>query len=341
MLIDEIERRGDIGIKTVNVAPRSRVTEGRSAAARLRDGLVTTRRAISGLRALASEGHIDCAHVATSGSLSFLRDRCVLRFLHGRKIPCVYHVHFGRLPQVLAAGSWESLLFKGNAALAQKVVALDRSSYEAASAILPAGRVELVPNPMDMGAVRAAAGGLRRNKTVIFLGWVVPTKGVRELCDAWAALAPLHPDWSLEIVGPYDPLSVRELVPENLQNCRLVGEVEHGEALRRISAASVLSLPSYTEGLPTVIAEAMALGCPVVASSVGAVPEMLGDGRGLVVAPRDVDSLRRALDEAMSDDRLREDMAARAESYASEYYDAETVVGRYVSLWSECAAPKD
>ena len=62
-----------------------------------------------------------------------------------------------------------------------------------------------------------------------------------------------------------------------------------------LSASDVFVLPSYTEGFPNVIIEAMAMGKPIIATSVGAIPEMLDEGCGVVVPPKDADSLQKAL----------------------------------------------
>jgi glycosyltransferase involved in cell wall biosynthesis len=77
---------------------------------------------------------------------------------------------------------------------------------------------------------------------------------------------------------------------------RFAGFVPHGPALvALLDAADVFVLPSRSEGLPHSLAEAMARGLPVVATAVGGIPELLGDGSGVVVTPGDPAALARAI----------------------------------------------
>jgi teichuronic acid biosynthesis glycosyltransferase TuaC len=67
-----------------------------------------------------------------------------------------------------------------------------------------------------------------------------------------------------------------------------------------INAADVLTLPSWSEGYPNVLVEALACGCPVVATHVGGIPEIVTPDNGLLMAPRDTTALTEALDQALT-----------------------------------------
>ena len=90
----------------------------------------------------------------------------------------------------------------------------------------------------------------------------------------------------------------------------LPGGMEPLQVARWISAADLLTLPSWSEGYPNVVVEALACGTPVVATDVGGTREILREGRGLLVPPRDADALRGALAEALRCDWNREAIAA-------------------------------
>jgi glycosyltransferase involved in cell wall biosynthesis len=100
-----------------------------------------------------------------------------------------------------------------------------------------------------------------------------------------------------------------------------------------LAAADVLALPSRTEGLPMAVLEAMAAGVPVVASAVGSLPEVLGNGAGVLVPPGDVTALRLALEQLSVPERRaalagtarlrvesRYGVAAMARSYRERLY---------------------
>jgi glycosyltransferase involved in cell wall biosynthesis len=69
---------------------------------------------------------------------------------------------------------------------------------------------------------------------------------------------------------------------------------------RWITASDVLTLPSWSEGYPNVVVEAVACGRPVVATDVGGTREIINDANGMLIPPRDIDALRDALREALN-----------------------------------------
>lgn len=75
---------------------------------------------------------------------------------------------------------------------------------------------------------------------------------------------------------------------------------------------TVFVLPTYTEGFPNVVLESMACGCPIVATSVGAIPEMLDGGAGIVIEPRNVEQLRDAVAWVLENPERAAEMGAQA-----------------------------
>jgi glycosyltransferase involved in cell wall biosynthesis len=85
-----------------------------------------------------------------------------------------------------------------------------------------------------------------------------------------------------------------------------LGFVPHDELERLYDRAAIVVLPSYREGLPLCVIEAMAHGRPVVATKVGGIPELVEDGvTGFLVEPGDAAALRRALQRLLDDPMLR------------------------------------
>ena len=142
-------------------------------------------------------------------------------------------------------------------------------------------------------------------------------KGLDVLLEAFALLSPWHPGLTLRIAGRgKDESLVREEVRRLGLQDRVVLSVgvEREEVLRLFSGAIALLMPSRLEGLPMVPAEAMAAGVPVVASDVGAIPEVIQapDG-GMLVPPGDAPALAAAVAALLADPerRLRMSDAAR------------------------------
>ena len=107
--------------------------------------------------------------------------------------------------------------------------------------------------------------------------------------------------------------------------------------MERMAACDLLVLPSYTEGFPNVVLEAMALGKAIVATDVGAIPEMLEAKCGLLVKPKDVQGLTTVLRSLLNDGNLRTELGNRARERALANYSIDVVFPRYMSLWRQPA----
>ena len=166
---------------------------------------------------------------------------------------------------------------------------------------------------MDVSGIAAPAV---RSNAVISVANLIPLKGLDILIQAFASLAPRHPDWELWIVGSGNLLEpLREL--SRRTNCEpavhFFGRMARGQALSRVAQAKIFCLSSHREGLPLAVLEAMALNTAVVATRVGGSPEVIENGvHGLIVQPGSVSELSAALETLISDERKRIELAANA-----------------------------
>lgn len=94
------------------------------------------------------------------------------------------------------------------------------------------------------------------------MGWVIKTKGIEELLSAWKDV---NIDGKLLIVGPYQESYLEYLNKSgyDLQNVIFEGEKSHEEAMNLLAGCEAFILPSYSEGCPYVILEAMSLKKPI------------------------------------------------------------------------------
>jgi len=160
---------------------------------------------------------------------------------------------------------------------------------------------------------------------VLFVGRLSASKNVDALLEAVALLKDRGIRFSCAVVGdgPERPkLELRSLEMDLGRYVQFTGAMPLERVLGFYESADVLVLTSETEGWPKAIAEAMAFGVVCIGSSRGFVPQMLAEGRGIVVSPRDVPSLAAALCEIATHpeefDRMRIAAAAWAQSYSLE-----------------------
>lgn len=174
----------------------------------------------------------------------------------------------------------------------------------------PQSRVDVVQDGVDSrvfrvrdaAEVRAKLGVDPSRRLLVFVGRLEKRKGVFELLEAFARLAPRHADVDLVLVGDGDDTArCRELAAPLGARVRLTGNLGMLEVADWLAASTLLTLPSYAEGTPNVVIEALASGRPVVASRVGGIPDMVHDPRmGELHAPEDIESLAGALDAALA-----------------------------------------
>ena len=141
-----------------------------------------------------------------------------------------------------------------------------------------------------------------------------PNKGLEYAIKAISSLVISHRSSDIVFViigGGEEELKLRALIRElNLENqVFLTGFI--GDAERLLPAFDIFTLTSLKEGLPYVVLEAGLMGLSIVASSVGAIPEIFIDGCGLPVAPKDTAGISAAIQKLISDVRLRNEMGTR------------------------------
>lgn len=143
-------------------------------------------------------------------------------------------------------------------------------------------------------------------RLVVFVGQLVPVKGVEFLIDAWSELRRRGKLGAMDCLVILGAGPCRHTLEQQITGAGLTGSVRFAGALnqievaRWIAAASLLCLPSLNEGTPNVIVEALASGVPVVASRVGGVPDLIREGEnGLLVSPADAFALADALERGL------------------------------------------
>jgi glycosyltransferase involved in cell wall biosynthesis len=177
--------------------------------------------------------------------------------------------------------------------------------------------------------------------TVLFVGVICRRKGLFELARAARALRERGVrDWNLIVVGGQGPTPqteydeiVAEFATAGLAES-LVGP-EYGDQIKsRLAQADIFVLPSFLEGQPIAIIEAMASGLPVVGTSIGAVPDLIRDGvEGRIVEPGDDAALADALGEVIGDRATRRRMSRASRQRAELGHGLDRLSARLADLY--------
>lgn len=179
----------------------------------------------------------------------------------------------------------------------------------------------------DKGEIRARLGRPAQSIAAIYVGGLVESKGMNELAAAAEPLLRRYPGFQLVCVGD-GPCrgTMAQLAGRVGRESAVVlpGNVPPEEVPLWLQASDFLVLPSYSEGLPQAVLEAMNCGLPVVATRVGGVPEAVLDGRtGLLVEARNIEQLRDAMERMISDESFRIAAGSEGLARAREVFDSE------------------
>ncbi len=324
----------NIEVRYINTAPKKRNTDGRTLFDRVFNGFFSIFKTSKELKKMIKNFKPDVVHINTSGSLALFRDIKVLKNLKKKKIKSIIHLRFGRVPDLLNSNCLESKLIRKAFKYADIILSIDLKTFNSVKEKYLEKAV-LIPNPFVGDKMPTPIKKDKNNlsKTITYLGWVVKTKGIEELIKAWEQLYPKHSDWKLQIVGPCD-VKYYEYIKKNfiLDGIEFLGEKDHDAAMDIVNASDIFTLPSYTEGFPNVILEAMFLGKAIISTSVGAIPEMLDSNCGIVVNAKSIDELVNSFDLLINSPDLIIELGKNAKEKC-EIYSIKNVMEQYKKIW--------
>ncbi len=221
---------------------------------------------------------------------------------------------------------------------ADKIIVLcSQSQQEAQAAGFSRQQIIHIPNGVDLSVFVPASRPPAASRHILFVGRLDKMKGVDILLEAIAELKKNGITCSCTIVGDGPG-------KENLQNAAGKLHIENqivfagtcSDIVRHLHTAAVFVFPSRSEGMPNAVLEAMACGVPVIATSVGGIPDIIQNGRnGLLVAPDDSRALSSALASLLTDPDLAAALGSRARMEAESLYSLDRITDAYRALYRD------
>lgn len=299
--------------------------------------------ALARFAAAAFRRDVDLLHIHLSVRGSSCRKAILARLARLLGVPYVLHLHgtdyaaFWHATHPLLRAEL-GRMFAGSA----RILVLGEFWARVMRDLVPeaANKVSILPNATAMAGPRprdTASGGPR----ITFLGQLGPRKGSADLLEALALLRHV-PGWSAALAGDGAIAETRSRVARLglAERVAVPGWISTAERAALLDDSDMLVLPSHAENLPMVILEAFAHGVPVVSTPVGAIPEVVHDGRnGLLVTPGDVPALAAAIESLLRDPAARVRMGAAARHDHAQSFEIGRYLQRLSQLWREAAFP--
>jgi glycosyltransferase involved in cell wall biosynthesis len=287
-------------------------------------------------------------HLNTSlNARAYWRDLAYLLVARACGARVLLQKHGGSMEDFCGRSGAFAELVRATLKLADAVVVLSRAELNEYEELLPGGKVVLVPNGIDCAPYRKynrlpadPAAPLR----LVYIGRLAPRKGLTELLEGFALLRAEGVAARLAIVGsgPEEGrLKVRAKALGVGAGVSFPGPAYGEDKARLLSLSDVLLLPSYSEGLPYSLLEAMAAGVVPVVTRVGAIPDVMRAGtHGLFVPVRDAKAIAGAVAELASDRAWLARMSAACRSRAATMYSAERLAADFAGLYAALHAPR-
>lgn len=265
-------------------------------------------------------GQVSVVHINTSlNRRAYWRDLAYLLVAKLLRARVVWQVHGGALPREFCGGSARRLaLLRATLGLPDLIAVLASCELHAYRELVPHKRVLTIPNGIDtrpFSRVPTVRSSSQRALRLLYVGRLAREKGLYETLQALRIAVELGTDARLVIAGDGPEAAALRRYAQALGLASRVsfpGPAFGDDKVGLLAGADVAILPSYSEGLPYALLEAMAAGVPVLATPVGAIPDVVTHGiHGEIVPPRDPVAIAEAI-VAFARDRERISWMSRA-----------------------------
>ena len=286
------------------------------------------------------QGQVALLHCHVSMGKSFWRKSIFAILCRCFGIPVILHLHAGRTKVFYdLLSSFSKCLVSQQLTAATTVLVLSESWRLFVLEVAPKAHVVVLPNYVEVPKnINVSRKGSQIN--VLFLGLIGENKGVYDLLPAFAAAVKSVPQLFLRIGGDGEVDKARVLAHElGLEShVEFLGWVSGNAKNELLRDADIFVLPSYNEGLPVSILEAMSWGIPVITTTVGGIPELVEDHvNGFLISPGDRLALQSLLEQLACDSAIRYRIGSAARESIQRQYSKEIILPKLTALYEEHA----
>ncbi len=284
-------------------------------------------------------GQLGGVHAHVASRVSFWRKSLLLMPCFIFRIPVIFHLHGGEFAIFYEkeCGSLRKSYVRYVFKRARCIIVLSPFWKKWLQSISSNQNILVIYNPV-LAPEFSDILPYRDSDNILFLGRLGHGKGSYDLLSAIALLATKHLHLKLFMAGDGEIENIRSRsfglgISEHVE---LLGWIGSTDKESYFASAKLFILPSYNEGLPMSILEAMAHGLPIISTPVGGIPEAVTDGvEGFLVKPGDVGAIADRIDRLLSEPGLAERMGAAARRKIETTFSAEVILPQIEKLYTD------
>lgn len=267
----------------------------------------------------------DVVHIHSSFGPSFYRKMPFIYLSRLFRIPVVNHIHGAEFDAFYtqASGSKRKLVDMVYRQC-DRLLVLSEEWKKRMARIVPADKITVLENYCLIPAVPFDRG--RDGRQVLFVGELGRRKGCYDMPAIWERVTAKVPSARLVMAGDGEMEPVRQGFARSglLEHVTFPGWVRGQEKVRLFAESAVFLFPTYNEGMPMVVLEAMSYGLGIVTTTVGGIPGLIQDGTsGRLCRPGDVEGMAEAVIRLLEEDAVREAYGGTARKNAVQHYSLE------------------
>lgn len=282
-------------------------------------------------------------HAHAASRASFMRKSIFLGVARTFGCKTIFHLHGGEFHHFaeIEAGLAKRWWIRHTLKKSTKVIALSGSWAEFLQRYSPESNICVVPNAVQFD--KSEQPTKEESGRILFLGRPEKEKGIFELFAAIDLIKDHFPKIKLVIAGAGDLEAIQNHVDQKGigEFIEILGWIDADRRAAELARASIFALPSYNEGLPMAMLEAMSAGKAIVVTPVGGIPEAVTDNfNGLFVPPEDEVALSSAIKKLLLDETLRGTLGRNARQTIEFGYSTDTALEKLAAVYAEIESEK-
>ncbi|MCF6235456.1 MAG: glycosyltransferase family 4 protein [Gammaproteobacteria bacterium] len=281
---------------------------------------------------------IDIVHIHLSSYISFYRKLIFFTTAKFKQSKVIIHLHGSEFKVFYNSGNkLQKKLISWMFDNCDAIIVLSEEWKRFINKITTNKKIVIIYNGASTNKFR---GKIDNGEYIVisFMGRLGKRKGIYDLLEAFKQLTTEYPNAKLLLGGDGEIEKVDDFIKKNnLENSvQLLGWISGERKIEVFRKTDIHVLPSYNEGLPGSILEAMAAGAPIISTPIGGIPEAVIEGKnGYLINPGDILGLKGALEKLCSDKALRERMGKESLALIDNKFNIKTIVNKVFLLYTE------